>query len=119
MSGDAAKANKADALLLKGGVISVQVLNEFAHVARRKFKAPWDAVRTGLAAIKANMSVEPLTLETHSQGLMLAERYRLSVFDALLLASASLAGCDRIYSEDLQDGQVIGDLTIRNPFLTA
>ena len=116
LSGDSAKADKADALLLAGGVISVQVLNEFAHVARRKFKAPWDAVWTGLAAIKANVDIEPITLETHSEGLRIAERYRLSVFDGLLLGSARLAGCDRFYSEDMQDGQIVGGLRIVNPF---
>lgn len=116
LSGDAAKADKAEAVLAEGGVISVQVLNEFAHVARRKFKAPWDAVWSGLTAIKANVSVEPLTLETHVQGLRLSERYRLSVFDGQLLASANLAGCDRFYSEDMQHGQVIATLTIQNPF---
>ena len=119
LSGDAAKADRADALVLDGGVISVQVLNEFTHVARRKFRAPWEAVWTSLAAIQANVSIEPLTLETHSHGLRIAERYQLSVFDGLLLASANLAGCDRFYSEDMQDGMNVGGLTIRNPFVSA
>ncbi len=116
LSGDAAKAARAEAILLEGGVISVQVLNEFAHVARRKFRAPWEAVWTSLEAIQANVSIEPLTLDTHYQGLKLAERYQLSVFDGLLLASANLAGCDRFYSEDMQDGMVVGGLRIENPF---
>ena len=92
------------------------MLNEFAHVARRKFRAPWEAVWTSLEAIQANVSIEPLTLDTHYQGLKLAERYQLSVFDGLLLASANLAGCDRFYSEDMQDGMVVGGLRIENPF---
>lgn len=116
MSGDTEKADRADELLTIGGVVSVQVLNEFAHVTRRKFKAPWEAVRAGLAAIEASVSIEPITLEAHFHGLELAERYRFSIFDGLLLASADLTGCDVFYSEDMQHGQVIGGLTIRNPF---
>ena len=116
MSGDTEKADRADELLTIGGVVSVQVLNEFAHVTRRKFKAPWEAVRAGLAAIEASVSIEPITLEAHERGLELAERYRFNIFDGLLLASAEQAGCAVVYSEDMQHGQVIGGLTIRNPF---
>lgn len=116
-SADALKADRAEQLLADGGTVSVQVLNEFAHVARRKFKAPWDAVRSGLAAIRTSLIIEPITMETHQRGLELTERFQLGVFDGQLLAAAELAGCDCFYSEDMQHGQVIGDLTIRNPFL--
>lgn len=116
LSGDAAKADTAEALLAKGGTISVQVLNEFAHVARRKFRAHWTTVVDSLAALKANLEVQPVTVETHNLGLQIAERYVLSVFDGQLLAAATLASCDQFYSEDMQHGQVIDGLTITNPF---
>jgi predicted nucleic acid-binding protein len=117
LSGDQAKANTAETLLARGGTISVQVLNEFAHVARRKFRAHWVAVHDSLTAIRANLATQPITVETHELGLRLSERYILSVFDGQLLAAAVLANCDLFYSEDMQDGQVIEGLTIRNPFL--
>jgi predicted nucleic acid-binding protein len=116
MSGDTAKADTAEALLAGGGAISVQVLNEFAHVARRKFRAPWIAIRESLDAIRLNVDVRPVTIESHDLGLRLADRYVLSVFDGQLLASAILAGCDLFYSEDMQHGQVLEGLTLRNPF---
>jgi len=113
---DEAKANRTEALLDIGGTISVQVLNEFAYVALRKYKAPWTAVHESLATLKTTLAVEPITLESHDLGLAMAQRYRFSVFDGQLLACATLANCEVFYSEDLQDGQVIEGLTIRNPF---
>jgi predicted nucleic acid-binding protein len=117
LSADQAKADTAETLLARGGTISVQVLNEFAHVARRKFHAHWVAVHDSLTAITANLATQPVTVETHELGLRLSERHMLSVFDGQLLAAAILATCDVFYSEDMQDGQVIEGLTIRNPFV--
>jgi len=116
LSDDAAKAAKAEALVLKGGVISVQVLNEFANVARRKLSASWDVVHEALDLMKEALTVEPLSVETHEIALAVAERYRFSIYDSLILAAALGAGCGLVYSEDLQDGQAVGDLKIRNPF---
>ncbi|WP_374572904.1 PIN domain-containing protein [Phenylobacterium sp.] len=116
LSEDAEKAGRAEALIQAGGVISVQVLNEFANVARRKFAASWDAVHETLDLLKDALAVEPLTLETHEVALALAERYRFSIYDSLILSAALQAGCGVVYSEDLQDGQATGELQIRNPF---
>jgi predicted nucleic acid-binding protein len=116
LSDDAAKAGKAEALVLEGGVISVQVLNEFANVASRKFAASWDVVRETLDILKDALAVEPLTLETHEVALALAERYRFSIYDSLILAAGLQAGCGLVYSEDLQDGQSVSDLKVRDPF---
>ncbi len=112
------RSDAARALLRAGGVISVQVLNEFANVARRKLRRPWPEVRHALAAVRALCPApQPLTVATHEAALALAERTGYAVYDALILASALEAGCDILCSEDLQDGQVInGHLTIRNPF---
>ena len=118
LSADAAKADRAEALVAGGGVISVQVLNEFAAVATRKLAMPWAEVRDVLSPIRAICRVEPLIVETHERGLSLAERYNLSVCDAMIIASALLAGCTTLYSEDMQHGQHIeGSLSVRNPFV--
>ena len=114
---DTARADQVTALLSEGGVISVQVLNEFANVARRKYAAPWDRLAEVLAVLRATLDVRPLDLPTHLLGIELAERYGYSVYDSLLLAAARLAGCETIWSEDMQHGQRIDEaLTIRNPF---
>jgi len=111
-----AKADQAEALLARGGVVSVQVLNEFASVAFRKLKMTWPEIREILATIRAVCEVIPVTVEIHETGLVIAERYRLSFYDSLILAAAKQAKCRMIYSEDMQDGQIIQGVSIRNPF---
>ncbi len=110
----------AEALVAGGGVVSVQVLNELAAVARRKLGLNWEEVGEALAALRVLCpSPVPLTIETHEAGLRIAAQYQLHIYDALVVAAALEARCTTLYSEDLQDGQVIdGCLTIRNPFKT-
>ncbi len=118
-STDAVKADRAEALLAEGGVVSVQVLNELASVTRRKLAMTWSDVGDILTQVRAVCRVEALTVETHARGIALAERHNFSVYDAMILASALDAGCSVVYTEDLQNGQEIeGELTIRNPFLS-
>lgn len=117
LSGDAAKADCAEALFVRGGVISVQVLNEFASVSSRKLGMSWAEIRNVLKTVRAVCRVVPLSLETHDLGLALSERYGFAIYDSMILASALLAGCKVVYTEDLQDSQSIDSkLTVRNPF---
>jgi predicted nucleic acid-binding protein len=117
LSGDTAKADRVETLLLTRGVVSVQVLNEFAVVALRKLKMPLNEIREILETIRAVCAVEPITVETHDRGLAVLERYRFSLYDSMLVATALIAGAKIIYSEDLQHGQVIDDqLRVTNPF---
>ena len=116
-SGDGTKANGAEQLLSQGGVISVQVLNEFASVATRKAGMSSAEVSEALEPIRAICTVYPLTEEIHDLGMQLTERYRLSIYDAMIIGSALAAGCKTLFSEDMQDGQIIErKLCIRNPF---
>jgi predicted nucleic acid-binding protein len=117
LSGDTVKADQAEELLAIGGMISVQVLNEFAAVASRKLHMSWPEIREVLAQVRAVCQVDPMSVDTHDRAAQVAERYGLSIYDALIVAAALLAGCTTLYSEDMQDGQVIErQLTIRNPF---
>lgn len=117
LSGDAAKAERAEELLASGGRVSVQVLNEFASVASRKLGMNWSEIGEILTQVRAVCAVEPLAIETHERGLAVASRYGLNIYDAMIVSSALLAGCAMLYTEDLQDGQVFErQLTVRNPF---
>jgi predicted nucleic acid-binding protein len=117
LSGDDDRAGRAEALLGKGGVISVQVLNELVNVATRKLRLTWNEVDDVLAAVRSACRVEALTAEVHERARELAERYRLSFYDGVIVASAQLAGCRVLYSEDMHHGLKIDrTLTIRNPF---
>ncbi|MFM7346635.1 MAG: PIN domain-containing protein [Tagaea sp.] len=116
-SADAKKADRAASLLVEGGTISVQVLNELANVARRRMDLSWDEVAAFLEPIRETLTVRPLTVETHEMGLALARRYRWSVYDGMIVASAIEAGCARLWSEDLQHGMKLAEgLKIENPF---
>ena len=115
---DDARAATAQALLDRGCTISIQGLNEFANVARRKLGKSWPEIRDDLAAIRTVCpTVVPIDLDTHEAALRLAERHRFAFFDALMVATASKAGCTTLWSEDMQDGMLIdGKLRIVNPF---
>jgi len=117
VSGDS-RRERAQQLVAEGGVISVQVLNEFVAVARRKMRMPWQDVIEALDAIRILFpSPVAITIDTHQEALTIAERYGYGIYDALMVASALEARCAILYSEDMQDGQVIDHrLTIRNPF---
>jgi predicted nucleic acid-binding protein len=118
LSADDSKADRAEAALSSGGMVSVQVLNEFASVTTRKLNMSIAGTRESLAVIRAVCKVVPVDEETHDKGLEIVERYGLSVYDAMIVASALLEGCETLLSEDMQDGQVLdGQLTVRNPFL--
>ena len=110
------RAERARLLLADGGIISVQALNEFTNVARRKLGQPWGEINEKLGAVRALCEVKPLTVATHERALALAERYGYQIYDALHLASALESGCSILYTEDMQHGQQIDGLTIRNPF---
>jgi predicted nucleic acid-binding protein len=87
-------------------------------VARRKLSMPWKEVREflNLICILCPDPV-PISLDTHKAALAIAEKYGYSIFDALIASAALESGCKTLYSEDLQDGQIINrQLTIRNPF---
>jgi predicted nucleic acid-binding protein len=118
LSADNNKANHAEAIIANGGVISVQVLNEFASVASRKLKMPYPEIRETLLVVRAVCSIKAITLETHELGLDIAERFRFSLYDSMIVSAALQAGCTVLYSEDMQHGQKIeGQLLITNPFL--
>jgi predicted nucleic acid-binding protein len=117
LSADRRKADCAEAILRAGGRISVQVLNEFANVARRKLAMSWTEVDEVLALIRSICPLEPMTVETHDRGCFIAKRHGLAVYDAMIVAAALLSGCKTLYSEDMQDGLVVErQLRISNPF---
>jgi predicted nucleic acid-binding protein len=119
-SGDPAKANRAETLVRDGGIISVQVLNEIANVARRKMGMSWTETRAFLSMIRDLLPVQPITIDIHETGIALAERNGLSIYDAMIAASALHADCDILWSEDMRDGIVLdGRLRIANPFRAA
>jgi predicted nucleic acid-binding protein len=117
LSADHDKADRAELIVQAGGLISVQVLNEMANIALRKLAMPWREINEVLSLIRSLCTTVPLTIETHDRGRLVAERYGLSVYDAMIVAAALLGGCETLYSEDMQNGLLIDQqLRIYNPF---
>ena len=116
LSGDVAKADRAQALLEAGGVISVQVLNEVTSVCLRKLKMPWPEVDALLLAVKAACDVLPLTLASHEKAIEIAKRFQLSFYDANIVATALMSDAQVLLSEDMHRGLQIEGLAIQNPF---
>jgi predicted nucleic acid-binding protein len=112
------RSTRAEELLASGGVLSVQILNEFVSVAQRKILMSWSEITEALDAIRILCpSPLPITVETHEAALKIVEKYGYRIYDALVVAAALESACAILYSEDLRDGQTIeGKLTIRNPF---
>lgn len=111
------KSEVARQTILAGGVISVQVLNEFAAVLRRKFGFEWDVIADAVADVRAALDpVRSIDVATHVAALSIARSHGFSLYDSLIVASALEAGCDRLLTEDLQAGQRIGGLVVANPF---
>lgn len=118
MATDDRRSDIAEAVLAGGGCISVQVLNEFVAVARRKTSLSWDDIADLIGEICLLCDEpRPITLAVHVEGLRIAKRYGYKIYDSLIIASALDAGCTVLYSEDMQHGQRIGSLQITNPFL--
>lgn len=118
LSAETLKADRVEELLEKSGAISVQVLNEFTAVAIRKLGLSFAEVREVLGVIRTLCVTHSLTVEHHDKATEIAERYRFSFYDSVIVASALLSGCKTLYSEDLQHRQAIDkQLTVVNPFL--
>lgn len=116
--GTGAKSETARQVILDGGIISVQVLNEFAAVLRRKFRLEWDVIADALADVRAALGpVHLIDVGIHSRAVDLARSHDFSFYDALIVASALAAGCGTLLTEDLQAGRRIAGMTIVNPFV--
>lgn len=115
---DRAQVLIEEALRTGKGRISYQVVQEFLNVATRKFETP---ITASDAEIYLQNVLEPLcdiyaSPLLFQQALGIAERWHYSYYDSLIIAAASSADCEILYSEDLQHGQSIGKLKIVNPF---
>ena len=119
-SGDEPEKRAAALALIEQNdpVVSTQVLSELANTLSRKFALPYDVVTQAVAEVRDACTVIPVMPDTIAQALALAQKYRYSYYDSLILAAALSAGCEMLATEDMQHGQVIENvLTIHCPFV--
>ena len=111
------RSKLAEDLLAAGGVISIQVLNEFVNVSRRKLAREWVEIEDALSVLRTILDPPiALTIELHEAAIRLARDHRFPFYDSLIIAAAIRAGCSILYSEDMQDGQTVDGVTVLNPF---
>jgi predicted nucleic acid-binding protein len=98
-------------------LISTQVLQELANTLHRKFKKPWPEIDTAIQEATQNCTVHTNSEATIRQACKIADRYKFSFYDSLIIAAAIECNCSKLYSEDLNHLQIIeGKITIFNPF---
>ena len=118
---DSTRADVVEQLLAADASISIHGLNEFTNVHYKKRALPLKQIRKWCDTLLDVCEVHELSVKTHSLALQLMSKYKLSFYDANIVSAAGLAGCDVLYSEDMQDGLVVRfpdktSLSIRNPF---
>jgi predicted nucleic acid-binding protein len=97
--------------------ISTQVLQELCNIVTRKFKFSYEQAATAIKESCQNNRLHINTDDTVLWACQIGGRYGFSFYDSLIVGAALESDCAILYSEDMQDGQVIeGKLTVRNPF---
>jgi len=103
-------------LLKKKPNISIQVCNEVSNILMKKYKFLPQEVKNILQEILKNTTLSIIDNNTIFGALDIKDRYGFSYYDSLILSSAKDLECNILYSEDMQNNQKIGNLTIINPF---
>lgn len=117
---DSRKAGIARGIVAARPLVSAQVVNEAVNVCLRKLGFDREKAYAFADSVMRRTDVLPVDEATIRKSAELAIRYQLSNWDALIAAAALLAGCNTLYSEDMQNGQVFeGQLTVVNPFLVS
>ncbi len=120
LDNDVQRRAKALDILRLRPVISTQVVNEFLNVLTGKQRIPRDVAHRYARILLRRCEVVAVTPAMVETAMRVGERYQCNHWDALIIAAALQSGCDTLYSEDLQDGQVfVGQLTVRNPFASS
>jgi len=98
-------------------VISTNVLNETFFAAVRKHKFSREDARAVVQRLSVLRHVVVPSVAVVLQANDIAVETQFTIYDALMIAAAKSAGCDRIYTEDLTHNQVVQGIKIINPFL--
>lgn len=115
------KAEIADGILDSPDLaLSVQVLQEFYVQATRPTRENAISHEDAIALIATwkRYPVLPITTDLMEKALVARDRWRISYWDAAIIEAARMAGCSRVYSEDLADGQSYDGVEVVNPFRT-
>ena len=112
------RARAAEVLKEEKLCLSVQVFQEFYHQATRPMGRLRMTHEQALSFLDSFMGLPsvPVTSELFNRAVQVADRYRISYWDAAILAAAGMQGCDAVYSEDLNENQSYDGVLVINPF---
>ena len=116
------RKQKIATALIKGainsgnGVISTQCLQEFFNVAQKKLSISKKAAKELVEYFANNISVVEISVPLILSAVDISIKSQFSFWDSLILSAADDTGCATVYSEDLNDQQIIGGARIQNPF---
>ncbi len=112
------RARAAEVLKEEELCLSVQVFQEFYHQATRTMGRLRMTHEQALSFLDSFMGlpIVPVTSELFNRAVQVADRYRISYWDAAILAAAGMQGCDAVYSEDLNENQSYDGVLVINPF---
>lgn len=99
----------------KNGVISTQVLQEFYNVVTKKMSCPKDKAKELLQNLSEFFDVHKNSVRDILRAVDISIKTQFSFWDSLIISAAISSGCDWLYSEDLNDGQNVDGVTIKNP----
>ena len=98
-------------------MISNQVISEISNILFKKFKLDFLKIEEVILELTNIFTISPITLSAQIKALRIKEKYSLQYYDSLIIATAIENKCTKLYSEDLQDKQLIDNqLLILNPF---
>lgn len=103
-------------MIAGGGLVSIQVINEYVNVSRKRLHIDWRTITQRVNMLSRALTIVPNTFETSQKALSLAARYQLHIYDANIWAAAILAKCETLYSEDMHAGLSIEGTTLVDPF---
>jgi len=108
----------SESFFREGPVISPQVISEYINVMQRVFKIEKNELIEMCIRWLRKCTIQPIVFSTIARAQYLIKRYDFQIFDGIIVASALEAGCDTLYSADMQDGLIVdGTLKIANPFV--
>jgi len=98
------------------GVLSTQILQKYCNVALKKLKLPPQYIRAQLDLYE-QFEVIQVTPAIIRAGIDLNQTRSIAFYNAIVLASAKASGCRVLFSEDMNTGETVDNIQIRNPFV--
>ena len=111
-----AKEIIAEAVQNQNGMISTQSLQEFYNVVTKKMKCQKEKAKELVSMFSEIFPVTQISIPLIFKAIDISIKENLSFWDSLILSTASDTGCILLYSEDMNNGQIVSGTKILNPF---